>query len=237
MPARRWPQREDQCVGLSLFDLGSAGGPAPHVMLLLEPPRLPLVAGFLAAPGEGVVLDVVERPTQLAALGVLAPEDDAIPLDPALHAEYRAIFRVDEQHAPGPCPVVEEANRSADAAFLLARLGVRDPEVLDGAAIEYPAELELAWRAPHAPVLAVEAEVAIPRADEAIPDPRLFAQGSVRTRRREYCDHLLPRVGRRLGAGRRTEGPIGQAPEGAGGPRDGHPSNPGAPWTHRLLRS
>src|SRR5947207_14255168 len=82
MPARRWPQREGQCVGLSFFDLGSAGGPAPHVLLLLEPPRLPLVAGFLATPGEGVVLDVVERPAQLAALGVLAPEDDAIPLDP-----------------------------------------------------------------------------------------------------------------------------------------------------------
>src|SRR5437867_12556000 len=69
----------------SLSGLCSTGGTAPHVMLLLEPPRLAPVAGFLAAPGEGVVPDIVEGPAQLTALLVIASEDDAIPLDSPLH--------------------------------------------------------------------------------------------------------------------------------------------------------
>src|SRR6266480_2584959 len=97
----------------SLIGLRSDGGPAPHVMLLLEPPRLAPVAGFLSAPGEGVVLDVVERPTQLVAVVVLASKDDAISLDPTLYTEQGAVLWVDEYHVPRPGFVVEEADRSA----------------------------------------------------------------------------------------------------------------------------
>src|ERR1051325_9255544 len=106
LPVRAWSRRPSRRL-LKSEHLQLAASPgrsrpraARHMVLLLEPPGLPPVLGDLAAPGEGVVPDVAERPAQRCPVAVLTPEDDPVPFGPALQCGDDAVRGRHDDHPP-----------------------------------------------------------------------------------------------------------------------------------------
>ena len=85
--------------------------------------------GFLSAPDERVGLDLVEGPTVRKAVGIRTPENDAIALQSPLRIDEIIELRAHKNHAPLLESGIEEANRRADGAILLAVRRVSDPDV------------------------------------------------------------------------------------------------------------
>src|SRR5215813_6368281 len=131
-------------------------------MLFSEPPGLATIARLLAAPGERVGLDLVERPAQHRTFLVNPAERYSIPLSATLHSNVRSVYRVYEHHSPHFGLGIEKPHRRADLSLLRGFFGIGNPDVLHGATVEDPAELEFARSMYHATVLGEDGIVAIP---------------------------------------------------------------------------
>ena len=97
-------------------------------------------------------------------------DSDPIAFNAALNHNECAVRRTHERHSPHFGFGVEKANRRADASLFRTFPWIGDPYVLQRTAIDDPAEFELAWSVSDGAVLGVEAEIAIPGADQAIED-------------------------------------------------------------------
>src|SRR5947207_1027767 len=103
-------------------------------------------------------------------------QHDSIADRASLDGDEIVELRVQEHNAPLLQLCVEETDRCADLALLLAVDRVCDPEVLHCAAVENPAEQQLTSFMTHASVTGAKAEIAVPRTHEAVESASLRSQ-------------------------------------------------------------
>src|SRR5712692_3858986 len=124
-------------------------------------PRFSPVTGLLSAPEERVGLDVIQRPTYWRAVGIHTTKHDTIAFQSPLNGDEVIELRTYKDHAPLFESSVEEPNRRANPALLLAICRVGNKDVLHRATIQDPAEQQLALFMSNTAIIEKEAIVAI----------------------------------------------------------------------------
>jgi hypothetical protein len=145
------------------------------MMFFFHLPRFSPVMGLLPAPEKRVGLNVIERPTYRRAVDIYTTKNDTIAFRSPLNIDEVVALRGHKDHAPLFESSIEEPNRRANPAILLAICRVGNKDVLHRATIQDPAEQQLALFMSNTAILEKEAIVAISGAHEAIEDARLLA--------------------------------------------------------------
>src|SRR5919199_459065 len=226
----RAPWTSGAVPGISGSPTGATRPTAPHVMLLLEPPRPAAVARALASPHEGIRLDVVERPAELYTLAILAAQHNAIPLGSPFHPDDHIEGGRHERQRPPAGLGVYPPHPGYHFPFVArAGIGVAQEDVLQRVAVEDPAEEDLAALVANAAILGDERVVGVPRPHEASEEVRLAPERGVRRRRRQNRHHVATGVCRRAQlAGAMCAGTYGRSSCGGS-----HPPRQLPKWPHR----
>src|SRR5262249_16524992 len=151
----------------------SGTGGAPGAELNIGLPVGALVGGELATPVEGLWPDLRKAPTDQLAAFQLAKLHDVGALPAADHAEIALRHRIGPLNVPGVKPGIIGAQRRA--VDVDVALGVtqapgtprrHDPDVLNGAAFENPAEVPFARPPSPCSVWQIAGDIEIPGADQ-----------------------------------------------------------------------
>src|SRR6185369_9195771 len=139
----------------------------------VETPRRAAVDRDLTAPAKGFLRNLREAPADQVAIGTLAELHDVAALPAADHAEIALRHRIGPLDLPGiDSRIIDPQRRAINVAVgrrIALALGParrHHPHVLDGAALEHPAEMPLARTPPRRAVRKEPGDVEIPGADQ-----------------------------------------------------------------------
>ena len=133
-------------------------------MFIYDLPRIAVGGSFLADPMEAVSSDLSETPSSFQTARVIADLDNVLTLGPPDLARVILVERVVQDDVPATDPRIEDAQSRAIHRGRRRALGP-DPDVLNRAAFEHPAEMEFSSPILDCAVVEVADRVHIPASD------------------------------------------------------------------------
>src|SRR5437667_8043823 len=86
---------------------------------------------------------------------------------------------------------IKEPNRCTNSTHHTYCCRVSNPQILDRATIEYPAEMQFSFSVVNRPTLAIARKLAIPSADKTVEGLSFFSERRMGSTRRKHIDHRL----------------------------------------------